>query len=211
MLNITYAPSEAELAEKLQNDLGQAAFELENNFLIVLVAPESSSEETVEKAIKDALAEGHKVVPFMVRDAAVPQPIRNMPVFNMKNNYKINKVVDYLKKVDQGERIKSNNQAFLFLGIIVLIVFTLSMIGLASGLVAFPRDEYDAAIATENAARDALIQPTLDVWQPRSTEDAENFPATVEAVGTRYRSFVIMTATAIAPSNFEDEASSADE
>lgn len=204
MLSITYAPSEAELAEQLQNELSQAPFDLQHHFLIVLVTPTSSSEDTVEKAIRDALAEGHKVVPFMVRQATIPQPIRNMPVFDMKKGYKINKVIDYLKKVDQGERIKSNNRAFLFLGIIVLIMFSISLFALASGVIAFPKEEFEEANAEEIATRDALIQPTLDVWQPRSTADAENFPATVEAVGTVYRPFIVMTATAIAPSNFED-------
>jgi len=203
MLNITYAPSEAALAEQLQNDLSSATFELQHHFLLVLVVPESSSEETVDKAIRDALAEGHKVVPLLVRPAPVPEPIQHMPVFNMTNGYKTPRLIQWLQDVDQEKRKAANKRAFVVLGVIVGVMFILSSLALGGGLVAFPDREFEEANAAEIATRDALIQPTLDVWQPRSTEEAANFPATVEAVGTRYRPFIVMTATAIAPANFD--------
>ena len=70
-------------------------------------------------------------------------------------------------------------------------------LAIGGGLIAFPEEEYNQE-ATELALEiQSQIIGTLEVLQPQSTTDAQNFSATLEAVPT-LAPFLEMTATASA-------------
>lgn len=199
MLNITYAPNDADLAERLQRDLSSSGLELDYHFLLVLVSPESTREATVLKAIQDALSEGHKVVPIITRPADLPEAIRHLPPLDLSKGYDFERVRHTIEQFDRDEitrRRRMNWRILAGIVVVVLVIFGVSVAALIDGTVAFPVDEY----ATENAVRaatiNALVEPTLAGALPRSTEDALNFPQTLEAATTRNAPFLRGTATA---------------
>jgi hypothetical protein len=69
--------------------------------------------------------------------------------------------------------------------------------GLMGGYIGMPVDEFSTEAAIQEAMIETLTFPTLDPLMPRTTQDAENFPLTVEAANTRNAPLLMMTATAL--------------
>ncbi len=197
MLNITYAVSDVDLAERLQHDLSQNSIRLEKPLLIVLITPDAVEDSSVKTAIAHALNEKHTIVPLMVERAPLPDTIADLKAHTIQRDYDLQRILHIVRRADIGDRVlASNRRILLYLGVVVAIIFGVAVWTLATGIIAPPTDEY----ATENAIRvqqiETLTFPTLDAYMPRSTQDALAFPQTVEAANTRNAPLLAASATA---------------
>jgi hypothetical protein len=198
MLNITYAPDDADMAERIQNDLTQTNENIDTNTLIVLVSPASVTDKSVLKAINDALAHHHTVLPVIVRRAELPESIRRLQTVDMTRGYNFSTLQSALRKAVTGRDVRRRNSRIgWFLLVLVLLSFGVSIIGLARGYIGMPINEFQTEAAIQDSMIETLTFPTLDPLMPRTTEDAINFPRTVEAANTRNAPLLILTATAL--------------
>lgn len=198
MLHITYAPDDADIAERLKNDLAAANLALNQNMLIVLVTPASMQDNTVLKAIDDAMRHEHLILPIKLRAAELPSAVDHLRPLDLSKGYNFAPIQRAVRNAAIGKDVQSSNRRLLFyLGALAFIIFAIAIGSLASGIVAVPEDEF----ATENAIREQQIEsftfPTLDPLMPRTTDDAVAFPQTVEAANTRNAPLLMATATAI--------------
>lgn len=204
MLNITYAPSDASTAEKMQADLAEANLKLVNNILIVLMSPDALADEGVQNAIRSTRKEGQRVAMVMLQETKLPDSLQDLPTMNMTQKYDLKRLTRFVLRADLEAQVRrANNRVLFYLVAAVVLIFAASIWALTTGLVAPPADEF----ATENALIDSQIEtitfPTLDSFQPRTTQDAENFPATADALledNEDIYPFLIGTATAL-PAN----------
>jgi hypothetical protein len=198
MLNISYTPKDMKTAEEMQKDLTAAVLRLDHSILIVLLNAEALADKDLLKAIESAQREKHLIVPVLLQEVALPVSLQGTRTLDLSKGYDKNKLISFVKNADLDEDVKVRNRRLLFyVGGAALLVFAISIASLASGIVAAPNDEF----ATENALQDAQIEtvtaPELELVRPRSTEDALNFPATVDAARRNLQPFLMGTATAI--------------
>ncbi|MEL7436534.1 MAG: hypothetical protein AAFN11_21515 [Chloroflexota bacterium] len=199
MINITYALNDAQTAEQIQQDLSVANIRLNHDMLIVLITPDSVEDESVQNAIASAKAEGHISVPLILRKAVLPASISQVPALKQLSGYRKQPLLQFIQQADLGEETRTGNRRLLlYVGAVALAMFIISLGAIGSGVVAFPEDEY----ATENAIREqqinTIVAPQIEGLRPRTTQDAENFQTTLEAVSNEdLLPFIIGTATAI--------------
>jgi len=200
MIHITYTPDDAGLAEQMQSDLAPAPIKSDQHTLIVLLSPESVQDKSVLRVVEQSLDEGHIVVPVIVHPvkASLPDTLANLKTLDLSQGYERRKLIAFVQQAQTGDDVRaSNRRLFIYLAIIVLIIFAGAIYTLSAGLIAPPSAEY----ATENAIREGQIQtlvfPTIDAALPRTTDDALNFPQTIEAASTRNAPFLAGTASAL--------------
>lgn len=203
MLNITYAPDDADIAERIQKDLAQANEDYDTNTLIVLVSPASVTDKSVLKAIHDARSHNHIILPVIVHRAELPESLRTLPAVTMTDGYNFNMIQSALRKAATGQGVRRRNLRIGWvLLVLVLLSFVISIIGLSTGYIGMPVNEFQTEAAIQESMIETLTFPTLNPLMPRTTEDALNFPRTVEAASTRNAPFLMQTATAL-PANLQ--------
>ena len=184
MLQITYAPSDQALAAQMQTDLTDASLQLEHRLLLVLVSSASNADDTVQQEIRRALAaDDVRVVPVRVDAAPLPDALADHNALDLSDGYDSSRLIQHVRRADLGDDIRrSNNRLLFYLLAAALLVFVISLGAIGSGQVRAPNDEF----ATENALRDATIRaitnPTVEYLLPRTTDEAESFPATLQAL-----------------------------
>jgi hypothetical protein len=198
MLNITFNEKDRELAERIQRDLQSSPVKFSQSYNIVVVNSASLKDDEVNSAIAQSQQKGEQLVALMLEDVALPASLKDALQVDCKDGYRARKLNAALRRHEVGaERVSRNNIFLAAFAVLSILIFSTALISIATGTVAFPVSEY----ATEDAANQALIdkfmRPTLEAFQPRSTMDAENFPATVEAAQTRVAPFLVQTATAL--------------
>lgn len=201
MLNITCASADLKLAEKMQSDLMRIPFKMEHGYLLVLVSAASQNDVTVQQAIDAARKKQQRIVPILLDNTPQPETLIKQTPVDFRNGYKRGTLIQHLRRLELGEaRLQGNRRIMGFMLLIVAIMFAAAVFAISNDLVAFPQDEYETQQADENRMIATLVYPTLEGLLPRSTDDALNFPATVEAASTRDRAFLRGTATAF-PAN----------
>ena len=196
MIQITYAPSQQTLAERIQADLTDLQVELERPILIVLVSEDIAGTDDVHKAIRNAKRNGQQLLPILTDDSALPPLMSYLSALDFRAGYDQEALSMRIAELNQGLPDKSvaNRRALIVAVIVTGGMFVLSLLVIGGGLIAFPEEEYDQE-ATELALEiQYRIIGTLEYLQPQSTSDAQNFPATLEAVPT-LAPFLEMTAT----------------
>ncbi len=204
MLNITYAPNDAETAEQMQADLAEANLNLVNHILLVLMTPDALADDGVQNAIRLARKEGHRIALVLLRPTDLPPSLQDLPTLNLSSGYNTRRLTRFVLRADLEAQVRrANTRVLFYLVAAVVLVFVASIWALTTGVVAPPDDEF----ATENAIIDNQIQtitfPTLDAFQPRTTQDALDFPATASALQEENEDiypFLVGTATAL-PAN----------
>jgi hypothetical protein len=209
MLKITYAPGDAALATRLQNDLSAAAMDDATPILIAILSPEAEHNREVENALNAALDQGQWIVPVIARPTALPHLIDHLPVVDFSSRYDMDGLLAHLNTIQaeapqarwpmrvRTPAVKSSNRIIgLALFIIAGGVFVLGLLAVGGGAVAFPKDEYDVINTEVAATANAYVSRNL----PRSTQDALNFPSTVDAAPRAQRPLLRATATAMAAS-----------
>lgn len=215
MLAITYSPSDSDLAKRLLVDLTAKGYSVSDvqltgrgNILIVLVSPASNTEVTVQNRILSALDNGQHIIPVMANTAPIPKLIDHLKPFDFTSTYPIEVLgeqIEHLSSPNAGlplkvltpaARAKNRNVGYWFFAL-ALIWFILGIVLVGFFGIQAPREEYNT-INTEVAA---TIMVIIDENLPRSTVEAENFQATVQAAPTAQRPLLAATATAIAAQN----------
>lgn len=203
MLNITYALDDAELAERMQKELSHINVTFDANILIILVSPASIADKSVLAAINTGITKKYTLLPVILKKATLPQPLRHLEAVDLTKKDDFSAVITALKKAKRSQD-SSRRNTLIGWGLfgIVLLSFVISIIGLATGYVGVPVDEFSTEAAIQERMIETFTFPTLDPLMPRTTQDAQNFPLTVEAANTRNAPLLMLTATAL-PRNLQ--------
>lgn len=205
MISITYSADQKDLAEKIRDDLARAGFHPAHPVLIVLVSAESNTDPSVQSEVETAIKRGTTIIPILTESVALPENLSPFKPLNMTSEYKSKPLFTRLSQstMTRTDVKTANRRAFVVIGVIALAMFLMAVIGIMGGVVAFPVKEYNDEATYQAEWVNGLIHETLEHAQPRTTQDAENFSATLDAVPTRVFLFVRETATAL-PNNPEE-------
>lgn len=207
MITITHASADADLAARLSADLSKWEHTRSNGetaLLIVVLSPESSADAEVQNMIIHALDSGQHIIPVLAKAAPLPKLIDHLSPIDFTATYDVQAVIARIQEHTapgaapplkvRTPKVKAANQRYgYWLTILALIWFTLAVVMVGIGGLRAPVEEYNT-IETQVAATIAII---IRENLPRSTEDALNFPATVQAAPTAQRPALIATATAL--------------
>ena len=198
MIRITYSVQERALAEQIRDDL-TGSFESSPPLLIVLVSAASNQDPVVAAETERARQSGAILLPILTENVALPEQLAYEKALNFAGGYQLDSLLRRLSQLTMtGAQVRqANRRALLAIGAIALVMFGLAIIGMLSGLVAFPVAEYNEEATFQAQWIDGLIRETLESVQPRSTDDALNFASTLEAAPTRLYYYVRGTATAL--------------
>jgi hypothetical protein len=210
MLNISYGTENVALASQIERDLKAArirAYRAEDGtpkVLIALIAPQSSADEAQAAAWQAALNHGDFLVPVLANGAALPGSLAQYDALDFSGGYDANALLERLAQMAQREQQfplrviapktkRGNRRTALVLTVLAVFMFGAAIWGISVGLVGFPEEEYEEVEAEFQGTLGALVDNVL----PRSTQDAQNFPATVDAAPTRLQPLLAQTATAL--------------
>ena len=211
MITLTYDPQDSALATRLAQDLKAQGFPIsdvlapgKDNLLVAFASPASNNNKAVQEVIAQAYDNSQHVVVVNAQPAPTPKFINHLKAFDFINGYPLPALVDQLKVMASPEaglplkvltpkaRVK-NRGVGLWLTIVVLIAFIWGIVLVGFFHQQAPVAEFNT-VDTEVAVTVAsIVQKNL----PHSTEEAINFPATVQAVPTAQRPILIQTATAL--------------
>lgn len=206
MLTITYAPGDAEVAARLQQDLQGAFAEGEaRNIMILLVSPASNQDKGVQKALGRALDEGLRVLPVLLRQAPLPDLINHLQPVDFTTGYDLDAVtarIVWLSGTNAGLVLKvrtpgviaANRRAMYVMLALVVVMFVVALYLIAVVGIQAPSDEFAADHQTETAQ----VQDIIERYLPRSTQDALDFESTLTAVPSRLSPLLRDSATATA-------------
>ncbi|MCY4245972.1 MAG: hypothetical protein OXE95_00165 [Chloroflexi bacterium] len=198
MIRITYAPADEALAHSIRADLSHRAAQTQS-LLIVLASEAALAEPSVQSEIGRAQQGGALILPILTGDVELPPALTKLRPLDFRAGYKgdlLRKRVDALPAHHRAAR-RANRRALLIFAGLAAIMFSLAIVGMSAGLVAFPVAEYNEEATFQAQWINGLIRETLEYVQPRSTADAMNFAATYEAAPTRLHFYVRGTATAM--------------
>ena len=199
MIRITYAAADQELACQISQDLSAHAARAQP-LLIALACEESLAEPSVQAEIAKAQRQKTPILPILTDAVALPPDLAALHALDFRAGYEREQLLARASQLADTRRDikRANRRALAAFVCLVFIMFGVAIAGIASGLVAFPVDEYNEEATLQAQWIDGLIRETLEYVQPRSTADALNFAATYEAAPTRLHFYVRGTATAAA-------------
>jgi len=215
MLQMIAAPEAAGLATRLKNDLQATGYVVNDDLppgrehlLIVVLSPAAWANPTVQATAIRALDNSQHIIPVLTDGASLPKLIAHLTALDFTTDYSfeaLKQLVDRLSAPDAPPPLRvltpavrgANRRIGYWLFILVLIWFIVGVILVGVFRVQAPTEEYNS-IAT-------FAQATINVYVgrnlPRSTEDAINFPMTLQAAPTAQRPLLIATATRLAGGN----------
>ena len=225
MITLTYDPQDSPLATRLAQDLKAQGFSISDklepgkgNVLIAFASPASNISLSVQEVITQAYDNGQHVVVINAQSAPTPKFINHLKAFDFINGYPLPALVDHLKLLASPEagrpmkvltpktRVK-NRGAGIWLTIIVLIAFIWGLVLVGVFHQQAPVEEYNTVDTEVGATVASIVQKNL----PHTTQEAIDFPSTVQAVPTAQRPLLIQTATALlaprptkGPFNYDD-------
>ncbi len=204
MTTFIYHPSDQQLAQRLQADLTEPA----SAAVVVIVSAQAARDAALLAQIDQALDQNRQVIPVLAEKVALPKPIEHLDPVDFSAQYALAELQDRLQdapgefhmKVLTRATAASNRRAGAVMGVVVLMMFVagLYLVGVLG--VQAPAREY-AYVETEIIlTRNYFVDQAL----PHSTEDAQNFQATVDAARPTLRPILIATATAAAADNADE-------
>lgn len=211
MLTIAHTAADAKLAARIRGDLEAAEYTIHDSvqpgkdaLLIVVLSPNTAADEGVQRAIIDALHNYQHVIPVIAQQVALPKLIDHLQPIDFSDEYDVARLLHRIEEVTAPgappplttltPNVRASNlRAGLIGGGIVLILFVLGVYLIAFEGLAPPSDDF-AAVETEIIlTRNYFIDEAL----PRSTEDAETFPLTLEAAREAVQDPLELTVTGI--------------
>lgn len=209
MPKLSFTETHRTLAERLTADLAQAGFDATSAPLIMILP--LTAHTSAEQALFDALDTHQHVIAIVADDQPLPQVIDHLqPLDFRKGAYPFELLTREIRRLQSPDapppmvvltpnKRKANRQSAIIFVLMVLVMFGVGIYLVGGQIVQFPVDEYNAVETERVDQRNTIIAPTVEALLPRSTEQALNFDATLQAAPTRLRDFVRQTATAIAP------------
>lgn len=198
MIHITYSREEEHLAKRIRDDLAHSA-SLSDPVLIVLVSRASLADRHVQAEVERASVEPLHIIPILTEAVEAPEALMDQRPLNFSGGYDRERLMERLESatIRPDELRRANRRALMLIGGIALLMFGIALVAIVSGSIAFPVAEYNEEATFQAEWVNGLIRETLEDVQPRSTEDALNFPATHEAAPTRLYLYIRETATAL--------------
>lgn len=212
MLTLVYNPQDASLAQRVMQDLKAQGFDFKESLtaekgliLLAVTSPAANTDASVQNVITQAFDNGQHIVLLTAQPAPIPKIMNHLRVFDFSSSsYPLPALAEHLRFLASPEagsplkvltpKTRAKNRGIgIWLTILVLVWFVVGLVVVGFFRIQAPVEEYNT-VETEYAATVAsIVQQNL----PRSTEEAENFPATVQAVTTAQRPVLIQTATAL--------------
>lgn len=210
-IRIVNTPGDAALAARLRDDLEGAGYTLAEisapgaeHLLAVVLSPEANADVDVQAAITAALDAGQHIIPVLAKTAPLPRLIDHLAALDFSKNYDTAALLAYaaaLTAPEAGRPLKvitprvrqSNRRIGAWLGGLALLWFIIGLILVGVYGLQAPREEFNMVDTLEAATVQSAISRSL----PRTTEDAANFPMTVQAAPTAQRPLLEATATAL--------------
>ena len=204
MIRITYSCEQKALAEQIRDDLSDAN-QLSRPVLIVLVSAQSNADAHVQVEIERALNDRVHILPILTENVSLPHSLNGQRALNCSGGYDRERLLTRLAQATMtpDDVRRANRRALTVIGSIAVLIFAIAIVAIIGGLVAFPVTEYNEEATFQAQWVDGVIRETLEAVQPRTTEDALNFPATYAAAPTRLYFYIRGTATAL-PNERED-------
>ena len=198
MIRITYAAAQSQLAERIRDELTDA-FHTSHPVLIVLVSADSNADAYVQAEIEAARDKGIQLLPILAENVPLPPALEAQRPLSFIGGYKRESLLRRLSQLTMtsGDIRRANRRAAIVIGVIALVMFGAAVISMALGIVGFPVAEYNEEATFQAQWIDGLIGETLEYVQPRTTQDALQFDATLEAAPTRLYYYARGTATAL--------------
>jgi nitrate reductase NapE component len=211
-LVLAYAQEDALLGSRLEKDLQAKGWEIQpqlapdaHNIFIVFISPSSNADQAVQGTLIDALDRLLQIIPVQAASAPLPKLIDHLQVVNFAEGYPLDALLGRINiaispnaprplKVLTPTRRRNNRGVATWLAILAVIWFIIGVVLVGFYGIQAPTEEYNS-VDTEVAA---TIQEYLRANIPHSTEEAINFPATVQAAPTAQQPLLIATATAMA-------------
>jgi nitrate reductase NapE component len=215
-LVLAYAQQDAALGSRLEKDLQAKGWTIQpelapdpdphtGNILIIFVSPASNADQMVQATLIDGLDRLLQIIPVQLGGAPIPKLIDHLQMVNFADGYPLDALVERIKiatspnaprplKVLTPTRKRNNRGVATWLAILAVIWFIIGVVLVGFYGIQAPTEEYNS-VDTEVAA---TIQEYVRANLPHSTEEAVNFPATVQAAPTGQQPLLIATATAMA-------------
>lgn len=199
---IIYSPTDQALAQRLQGDLSGENPPGEDNSVIVLVSPPANTDRDVMAALEQALDENRHIVPVLAQGEALPKLIEHLEALDFRAGYDVDALRarlaapdgEFHMRVRTSRVANANRRAGIIVAVLAVLMFAAGLYLVGVMGVQAPAREY-AYVETEIIlTRNYFVDQAL----PRTTEEAANFPATVEAARPTLRPVLIATATAVA-------------
>lgn len=202
MTTFLYSPSDQALAQRIQADLAAQPTSAD----VVIVSSQSARDPEVLAKLDQALDQNREIIPVLAENVPLPKLIEHLTPVDFSTSYAIDELKSRLQtasefhmKVLTPSTAVSNRRAGIVVGVIAVVMFAagLYLVGVVG--VQAPQEEFDYVETEIILTRDYYVDEAL----PRSTEDAANFQATVDAARPTLRPVLIATATAAAASEGE--------
>jgi len=199
-MTILYHQADAALASRLQNDLPR---DLNNDSqIIAILSPQAVADSVIQNTINEALDQNKRIVPVLAQATALPKLIEHLEAVDFTKNYNLESLMAKLSAPTASLHMKvrtpavntSNRRAAYVIAAIVFVMFLggIYLVGVMG--IQAPTEEFNNVETEIIQTRDYYVDSVL----PRSTEDALNFQATVDAARPTLRPILIATATAVA-------------
>jgi hypothetical protein len=210
MIAVIHAPEDAATAAAVADSLPKAKPNQPPITVLVwsdAAARAATTDTPLRRDVYAALDRGAHIIPLLLTDAPLVPLIAHLLPLDFRGGLdlpllqaRIDQILEAgstpMRVLTPKKRL-SNARVGLVMLFLVAVMFVYGVILIAVMGVRRPQTEY-LNLETEFAVtRQSYVIPVVDPLLPRSTQDAENFAPTAAAVGTRFRSFLIETATAI--------------
>lgn len=199
-MTIIFHQSDAALAARIQNDLPRN-LNADTN-LIVTLSPKAVQDSAIQNAIVQALDQNRRIVPVLAQATPLPKLIEHIEPLDFTEGYPLDILIAKLSAPADSLHLKvrtpsvnnSNRRTAYVIAAVVLLMFLggIYLVGVMG--IQAPAEEFNNVETEIIETRDYYVDSVL----PRSTEDALNFQATVDAARPTLRPVLIATATAIA-------------
>lgn len=218
MITLIHSAADKPLADRISADLQASGFTVtdsiqpEREHIVVgVLSPDAVSDAAFIRAVDAANDNGQTMIVVKARPVEIPKNLDHLLQIDFSNDYPITLLkaeiatlksanAPYAVRMNTAKVRASNRRALIGIGLLVVTMFVVASVMIILFDIESPAEEY-AAVDTQVAlTRDFLIEPTMQYLAtilPRSTEAADAFAATVDAVPTRLQPFVAWTATAI--------------
>jgi hypothetical protein len=211
VIGLVHIEPDSGIAEQVRGDLKAAKYAVIDGvqpgtkaLFVVVLSPQAVADRGVQQAIVDSLENNQQIIPVLAASVRLPRLIDHLQPLDYSETYEPNLLLMRIETLSAPgapppmkvltPRVRaSNRRAGLVVAVIVLAMFLAAIYMVAVVGVRAPAEEY-AAVETEIIlTRNYFIDGAL----PLSTQQAEAFPATLEAARTAVRVPLAETATAI--------------
>lgn len=214
VIRVVAAPTERALAQKLVSDLkgqGHQVVETLNKasstVLLAVFSPEGVHDPGITTALIEALDNSLHIIPITTSEVTLPKWIDHLPPLDFSRDYPLEALLREINRLSGPDaprtvkvltptQRKANQRVGLVISAVAVFIFAMGLYMVGVLGLQRPDDEYDLVETERVEQRNTIIGPTLEGFLPRSTQEALEFPSTVEALPTRLRPFIQETATA---------------